>query len=373
MKSPNEENIDWNLENPQDLLDLAIKTNSPYLIEKAIGAGALVNFREAHTLAYSPIETAILANHKEAVVCLIKNGVKLNVQEPCYLLPLSFAALNEKLDMVDVLIENGADVNQQSDSSDTPLMSAVHEQKSEVVSHLLKRGAKVNIGDSVQRTALHHAADYGNLTICQEILKYVNQDLSLNATDGYGKTPLHLAVENRRPDIVAALIKAGANVNAVNPLTGENPVHVAAKKEDKDTIRELLKGNATIEFKDVYDAYKPTFAQIALVNKLKKEMQLDYALKLGAKLSTTLRQTMKSGNHKADDKQSNHKTETPYHASGYHDSLTHRALFDIMSKVLVDSPKPLMLSVPPQKQLELMKKAMEVENKVCDKNANAKL
>ena len=59
-----------------------------------------------------------------------------------------------------------------------------------------------------KRTALHHAAEHGNLRVCQILLDY---GANVNYKDARQNTPLWLAARNRNIDICHLLINQGAS------------------------------------------------------------------------------------------------------------------------------------------------------------------
>ena len=70
-------------------------------------------------------------------------------------------------------------------------------------------------------------------------------DVNIHVPGG-GKTPLHLAVELNQEAMVALLIEAKADVNAVT-RTQKTPLHVAAQKGNVCIINRLLDAGATID------------------------------------------------------------------------------------------------------------------------------
>lgn len=71
----------------------------------------------------------------------------------------------------------------------------------------------------------------------------INDLLSVRGPDQ--ETPLHLAAEWDRLDAAQALIRAGADVNAVS-ASSVTPLHCAARYSSFDTLRELLDHGADV-------------------------------------------------------------------------------------------------------------------------------
>ena len=116
------------------------------------------------------------------------------------------------------LLNAGANINSKAIGENrneaTPLIVAALNGKLNVVRELLKRGAKVNIkSNQGKATALHEASGAGHLNIVKELLAH---KASFNTRDFMGRTPLHAAVACRQPNVVRALVKAGAAPNTEN-------------------------------------------------------------------------------------------------------------------------------------------------------------
>ncbi|KAJ3607549.1 hypothetical protein NHX12_024600 [Muraenolepis orangiensis] len=119
---------------------------------------------------------------------------------------------------------------------------------------LCDHGVDINatLDHSSRHTALHLAVRY-KVPPAVPILASYGADV--NAESSCGMTPLHMASASLRKDMVSSLIRLGADVNAIIPLTGNTPLHMAttaaAVQPDKGPetsgvgcISELLEGGA---------------------------------------------------------------------------------------------------------------------------------
>ncbi|KAI3364968.1 hypothetical protein L3Q82_001133 [Scortum barcoo] len=79
-------------------------------------------------------------------------------------------------------------------------------------------------GESHQ-TALHLSVRYKALSAIHILANY---GADINAVDGSGMTPLHMAAGILHKEIIASLIKKGADINAVVKHSGNTPLHLAA-------------------------------------------------------------------------------------------------------------------------------------------------
>lgn len=93
----------------------------------------------------------------------------------------------------------------------------------------LKAGAEVNfIGGLNPASALHRAASHNDARLCEELIK---AGANVDALDGMRQTALQLAVADSGLESVMALLKAGANPNKAANANGLSPLHLAASRE----------------------------------------------------------------------------------------------------------------------------------------------
>ena len=88
---------------------------------------------------------------------------------------------------------------------------------------------------------LHAAAARGDLPA---LSKLIAARADVNARDGYGRTPLHVATFARQADAIRALAKAGADLNALEN-DRYDAVTIAAVADDEATLRLLLQLGAS--------------------------------------------------------------------------------------------------------------------------------
>jgi ankyrin repeat protein len=92
-----------------------------------------------------------------------------------------------------------------------------------------------------QYTGLHAAAQRGDVA---EIQRLGTTAAAVNATDSYGRTPLHVATFAKQRDAIRALVKAGADLNKLEN-DRYDAVTIASVADDEETLRVLLQLGAS--------------------------------------------------------------------------------------------------------------------------------
>lgn len=150
--------------------------------------------------------------------------------------------------VVSLLLEAGADVRV-SAGLYTPLQQAAQSGTVEVVRTMLEAGADANAwatGFNVDYgwnwTALHLASQSNPDPEVVAALLEAGADLGALGGAGHrapAYSPLHYAGANPNPAVAAALLDAGADVNALSP-SGRAPLHEAAANASNPAVVELL-------------------------------------------------------------------------------------------------------------------------------------
>ncbi|KAK7063128.1 hypothetical protein SK128_019325 [Halocaridina rubra] len=100
----------------------------------------------------------------------------------------------------------------------------------------LLEGGEVDVDatDEKERTALHLAADRGQLEVVSLLL---TKECNVNLPDADGRTPLHCAVESGEVGVVEALLAAGADVDVREKIRGRTPIHFATVSNSLDVLK----------------------------------------------------------------------------------------------------------------------------------------
>ena len=162
------------------------------------------------------------------------------------------AAFDENPAVVEALIAAGADVGAlYQHLGETPLHAAAESNENPAVAEaLLAAGADVGARNPLGVTPLHWAAAFNTRAVIEALLA-AGADLAARKDDDDRDTPLHVAARlNRNIAVVAALLDAGANLEARN-VRGQMPLHRAADRyRGGPAIKALVAAGANVEARD---------------------------------------------------------------------------------------------------------------------------
>ena len=163
----------------------------------------------------------------ETVITLLKSGVDVDVTDVYDKTALIRAVENGNIQIVYELLYDGANPNQSDRWDKTALMYATHiarDDYPDIIKELLDYGANVNAVDKDNKTALIWLVTWKEGDGSQLIKLLVDAGADTEIVEDSGRTALMLAVEDSNKHHVTALIKAKANVNAINRIDDNRTV-----------------------------------------------------------------------------------------------------------------------------------------------------
>ncbi len=132
--------------------------------------------------------------------------------------------------------------------AEAPVADAVMRGDSARVRTLIKQGMDVNEAQADGMSALHWAAQRGDLSSAQ-MLVYAGARVDALTRNG-SYTPLHLAAREGRGRVVKLLLEHGANATAATSSGAATPLHFAAGHGDSLSVAALLDKGVPVDIRE---------------------------------------------------------------------------------------------------------------------------
>ena len=193
-----------------------------------------------------------LPAHLACARFLLQSGSNPNTRDTNSLTPILWASIQNCMPMVELLLEYKADPNYKANmtGSDTltPLMVSVSRGYLELVRLLLKHGANPAMPNERLWTPLHVAMQTDDESCMVEITELLlgTKAIDIDACQGNGATPLYLAVQQRRADVVDILLCAGATPD-ICTNNDMSPLERAVAHADYEIVSLLLRHGANVK------------------------------------------------------------------------------------------------------------------------------
>ena len=184
-------------------LMLAVHDGFNDLVDLFLANKAEVDAKDMN--GYTALHAAAITGNKEIAEVLLAHGANVGARTRDGATPLHKAASCGKRAVMEVLLSHGAEVNAREDNGDTPLDYALSRSHNEVAAVLRAHGGKAEM-------PVHDAAYAGDIATLNALLAG-NPGL-VDARNGNGRTPLHVAVFSGNKPAIVFLIAHGADVNA---------------------------------------------------------------------------------------------------------------------------------------------------------------
>ena len=245
------------------LLHVAVECGHAVMVAALIRAGADVNAHgDGNVLRrenrITPLHIAVRYGNIAAITALVSAGADVNAEQnsedSTRYWHTDFAGAEElgatplhgakTADVVHYLVSEGANIDAQDAAGLTPLHCAISRGNMDVVVALIHGGADINI-NACGYTPLRQAVAAGRFGTADAVSLLIKSGAWINAGN-----PLHEAVSQGRPDAVATLVRAGANVRArdmARDMDGATPLHIA---RDEKVVAMLIGAKANVNAKD---------------------------------------------------------------------------------------------------------------------------
>jgi ankyrin repeat protein len=174
---------------------------------------------------------------------------------------------------VEHLIKNGTNVNKRYNDFDNQLYKQtflhlavrLNYYRNDMITLLIDNGAQINAQEGVGKSPLHLAVDRGNIEIAKILLE---KGIDIELKDGYGYTALHIAAYKDKRTLATLLINRGAKVNAEDKF-GRTPVHLAAYYGSFGVFKALVENGGDLLKRDKEHLTPLEWAKKLNINPLK--------------------------------------------------------------------------------------------------------
>lgn len=186
----------------------------------------------------APLHMAARCGNAQAINALIAKHADVNRKDDKGNAPISELHGTKLTPCLKLLLDARADPNVESARGSTPLMSAVYMNDPEFARLLIVRGADVNRKNRFGQTALHESARLYKVETAGALLE--SKDLRVDERNDKGETALHMAAKSGAPEMVAMLLKRGANRTLRTP-EGKTALELADRGGPYKATADLLR------------------------------------------------------------------------------------------------------------------------------------
>jgi ankyrin repeat protein len=213
-----------------------VVTNQPLSEREAL----LINF---------PIHEATRVGDVELIKLLFKNSPEvIDSTDEKGLTPLHVAAANRQLKAAETLVGMRAKVNAQAFNGQTPLHVAARRGEVAMVSLLVTNRAAVDARDTQGHTPLLLALQSASAAALETAGGMSAKTPQPDMTELLIRA--RAEVNARNEAVINLLLRAGANPNVVEAVTGKTPLHFAAAVGHRPIIEALVRHRAALDAVD---------------------------------------------------------------------------------------------------------------------------
>ena len=204
------------------------------LVESGAAVNACTNNK------YTPLMIAIKHGYQNVVTFLIEHGANMDLKDKNGETALHYAVRyhRDSCGVLSCLVKNGADINACANGNCTPLMIASKDGLVNTATFLIKFGAKMDLQDKHGQTALHYAA-FNYRESCDVLSCLVKNGANVNACTNDNCTPLMIASENFKVNVVTFLVEHGANLD-MQDNNFDTALHYAVSSNTFEVVHTLL-------------------------------------------------------------------------------------------------------------------------------------
>ncbi|XP_075069745.1 transient receptor potential cation channel subfamily A member 1 isoform X2 [Mixophyes fleayi] len=193
----------------------------------------------------TPLHYAVMKNQTDSVKVLLSRGADPNILNYYRMSPLHLAIQLHYNSVVEVLVNHSTtNVNLEGELGNTPIMQACSRDNSEALIMLFNHGGKLCKRNKIGCFPIHMTAFAGSLRCMDLVLKKGEEygfsiEDHINFTDNEKSSPLHVAVQNGRLEIVKACIGYGAKID-LKQNDNATALHFAATQGATEIVKFMV-------------------------------------------------------------------------------------------------------------------------------------
>ncbi|EAZ91674.1 ankyrin repeat domain-containing protein [Crocosphaera chwakensis] len=208
----------------------------------------------------SPLHRAIIGEHSNIVEIIIEAGADVNLTDMYGMTPLIHTAVNGNLNLTKILVDAGANVNALENTGSTALLKVAYCGQEEIFNYLFPLTSDIQQKQKAQKILPLSLQEYPprktkrntNFPLIEaisnfdlpKIKKLMSQGTDVNQFDWDDElTPLMLAIEIERLDIIKILLDARVNLYD-STYFEDNPLTFAVAQNNLEIIELLLEAGA---------------------------------------------------------------------------------------------------------------------------------
>ncbi|MGM0454082.1 MAG: ankyrin repeat domain-containing protein [Thermodesulfobacteriota bacterium] len=208
-----------------------------------------------------PLITAAENGDRAAAEVLLKQNAEVNAIGEKGRFALRAASAEGHSAIVELLIENGAEVNLANPMGKTALMAAASGGHEAAAAHLIDNGAELEVTDQNGFSALHLAVQGGHADLVDLLIDkgapvdFSDDEKNKEASDYFPddkkntRAPLFLAIDNNKTAIAKKLVTNGAAIDATDS-GGNTALHAAAGQANHELVALLIREGADVSAKN---------------------------------------------------------------------------------------------------------------------------
>ena len=220
-------------------------------LKKMIEEGTYTE-EEPHIDGVTALHVAAQGGHLDTVNLLLKEGAAVTVKDDEGRTALTLAIKGNYGEVATALVKAGADpqtpyVDEEGVTHDL-LFDSIMVENEDFAKLLIEKGADIYHKDDKMVSNLLQASHRGFV----DIVKMLLERHASSGNSGYiddiseeGVSPLIAAASEGHPEVAAALLAAGANMN-LKDQDGTTPLMAAAARGHLEVVKELLKAGASV-------------------------------------------------------------------------------------------------------------------------------